>query len=100
MTMLTRDPVAIAISIASTTPTFPPSSLRKSLASFGVFRVFRRTVVLPGTAPAVTGTDLASASWKIASTCGSSIGLLMRTCWSASQSRMFALTGVPFFSDP
>ena len=79
ITMFTREPVAMATSIASITPTFPPSSFRKSRASDGVLRVFRITVVLPGTAPAVTGTDFASASWKIARTCGSSTGLLIRT---------------------
>src|SRR5659263_382733 len=100
ITMLTREPVAMAISIASTTPTFPPSSFRKSLASGGVLRVFRITTVFPGTEPAVTGTDFASASWKIARTCGSSTGLLIRTCWPPSQMRTNELIGVPFISEP
>ena len=100
ITMFTREPVAMATSIASIPPTFPPSSFRKSRASDGVLRVFRITTVFPGTAPAVTGTDFASASWKIARTCGSSTGLLIRTCWSPSQIRTNDLTGVPFFSEP
>ncbi len=100
MTMLTRERVAMAISIASMVPILPPASFRKSRASDGVRRAFRITVVFPGTAPAVTGSALASASWNMARTCGSSIGVLTRTSVSASQTRIYPFTGVPFFSEP
>jgi len=59
------------------------------------------TINVPvGPRPAATSSERARASWKTATTCGFSIGLLVRISRSAGPKRTNDFSGVPFFSEP
>ena len=97
--MFTRVFSSTAIPSASSTATVPDRTPSLSRTSSGDDRVF--TISVPvGLRPAATSRTRASASWKTATTCGVSIGLLVRSSWSAGQKRTNDFTGEPFFSEP
>ena len=97
--MFGRVSSSTAIPSASTTVTVPDLRPISSRTASHVEVVF--TMIVPvGASPAATFPERASASWKTATTCGLSTGLLVRISRSGAQKRRNDLTGVPFFSDP
>lgn len=99
MAVFTRVFSSIAIPSASGTPTVPERKPSASRICCGSELVFTISVPLAAR-PAATSNERARASWKTATTCGLSIGLLVRISRSPGQKRTNDLTGVPFFSEP